>query len=72
MTKCISCERDTDSIVPVPEGAVTVCVGCLAVLVKESGVFRLATEAEASTQGAQRKLQMARLVRRLAPPEDVQ
>ncbi len=72
MTKCISCDRETDSIVPVQEGAMTVCVGCLAVIVKERDKFRLATEAEAATPVAQRKLQMARWIRRLAPPGDVQ
>lgn len=50
----------------------TVCVGCLAVLVKERDKFRLATEIEAATPAAQRKLQMARWIRRLSPPGDVQ
>lgn len=70
--KCPSCDRDVMSIIPVPEGGMTVCAGCLAVMIMESGQLRVASEQEAEGQVAQRKVTMAKFLRRLCPPGDVQ
>lgn len=70
--KCPSCDREVMSIIPVQDGGMTVCVGCLAVMVMESGKLRRASEQEAESQVAQRKVKMAEFLRRLCPTGDVQ
>lgn len=69
--KCPSCDREVTSIIPVPEGGMTVCVGCLVVMVMESGKLRVASEQEAESQVAQRKVKMAEFLRRLCPTGDI-
>lgn len=70
--KCVSCNRDVASLMPVLPGNATVCGCCLVVMINDNGTFRLASDAEAATPDVQRKLQLARWVRRLFPPGDVQ
>jgi hypothetical protein len=51
--KCVSCDREVASFFPVPVGGTTVCA-CLAVMVNDNGVLRIASDAEADKPGVQR------------------